>query len=126
MLQSTKLNTHSVIVAQSSTGVVLDLTPLACLGLTPLASSGVGLGLSSGVGVVLSSGLSSGLLSSGVGVLTPLGLAGAAGLGRRMQHKVQVFSVLNQHLVVYPTPASLNWGWNWGSMSGLMLSAVLS
>jgi hypothetical protein len=26
MLQSTKLNTHSVIVAQSSTGVVADIT----------------------------------------------------------------------------------------------------
>ena len=43
----------------------------------------------------------------------------------RLYNKVQVLKVLNQHLIAYPTPANLNWSWNWGSLAGLLLSSQI-
>lgn len=43
----------------------------------------------------------------------------------RIHHKIQLFSLLNQHIVSYPTPINLNWSWNWGSMAGLLLASQM-
>jgi hypothetical protein len=43
----------------------------------------------------------------------------------RLYNKVQILKVLNQHLIAYPTPANLNWSWNWGSLAGLLLSSQI-
>jgi len=32
-----------------------------------------------------------------------------------------LLSVVNDHIVVYPTPSNLNISWNWGSLAGLCL-----
>jgi quinol-cytochrome oxidoreductase complex cytochrome b subunit len=36
-----------------------------------------------------------------------------------------MLSVLNAHLVGYPTPINLNWSWNWGSLAGLLLASQM-
>jgi len=43
----------------------------------------------------------------------------------RVFHKVQLLKVVNQHLVVYPTPMNLNWSWSWGSLAGFLLSSQI-
>jgi ubiquinol-cytochrome c reductase cytochrome b subunit len=43
----------------------------------------------------------------------------------RIQNKVQLLSLLNNHLVVYPTPMNLNWSWNGGSLAGIMLASQM-
>jgi len=43
----------------------------------------------------------------------------------RIHNKVQFFSVMNSHLISYPTPMNLNYSWNWGSLAGLMLASQL-
>jgi ubiquinol-cytochrome c reductase cytochrome b subunit len=43
----------------------------------------------------------------------------------RIQNKIQVLKMLNQHLGVYPTPINLNWSWGWGSLSGLLLGSQI-
>nr|YP_007890104.1 cytochrome b [Pleodorina starrii]AFY64374.1 cytochrome b [Pleodorina starrii] len=43
----------------------------------------------------------------------------------RLHNKVQLFSVINSHLISYPTPMNLNYSWNWGSLAGLMLASQL-
>lgn len=43
----------------------------------------------------------------------------------RLHNKVQLFSVVNSHLISYPTPMNLNYSWNWGSLAGLMLASQL-
>lgn len=43
----------------------------------------------------------------------------------RIHYKIQLFNVLNQHIVGYPTPINLNWSWNWGSLAGLLLSTQM-
>jgi len=43
----------------------------------------------------------------------------------RLHNKIQVLKIANQHLVAYPTPANLNWSWNWGSLAGLCLSSQI-
>jgi ubiquinol-cytochrome c reductase cytochrome b subunit len=32
-----------------------------------------------------------------------------------------LLSVVNEHIVVYPTPSNLNISWNWGSLAGICL-----
>lgn len=32
-----------------------------------------------------------------------------------------LLSVVNDHIVVYPSPSNLNISWNWGSLAGLCL-----
>nr|QKY64119.1 cytochrome b [Colemanosphaera charkowiensis] len=39
----------------------------------------------------------------------------------RCHNKIQLLSVLNTHLIAYPTPMNLNYSWNGGSLAGLML-----
>nr|QKY64135.1 cytochrome b [Volvulina compacta] len=39
----------------------------------------------------------------------------------RIHNKIQLLSLLNTHIVVYPTPMNLNYSWNGGSLAGLML-----
>ena len=43
----------------------------------------------------------------------------------RVFQKVQLLKVVNQHLVVYPTPMNLNWSWSWGSLAGFLLSSQI-
>jgi ubiquinol-cytochrome c reductase cytochrome b subunit len=43
----------------------------------------------------------------------------------RIQNKVQLLSIMNNHLVVYPTPMNLNWAWNGGSLAGIMLASQM-
>jgi ubiquinol-cytochrome c reductase cytochrome b subunit len=43
----------------------------------------------------------------------------------RGHHKIQLLTVVNQHLVGYGTPVNLNWNWNWGSLAGLMLTTQI-
>lgn len=43
----------------------------------------------------------------------------------RLFNKIQLLSVLNAHLVVYPTPMNLNWAWNGGSLAGIMLASQM-
>nr|QKY64103.1 cytochrome b [Eudorina cylindrica] len=43
----------------------------------------------------------------------------------RLHNKVQLFGVINSHLISYPTPMNLNYSWNWGSLAGLMLASQL-
>lgn len=43
----------------------------------------------------------------------------------RMFNKIQLLSVMNAHLVAYPTPMNLNWSWNGGSLAGVMLGSQL-
>jgi ubiquinol-cytochrome c reductase cytochrome b subunit len=39
----------------------------------------------------------------------------------RLNHRLGPLKILNQHLVVYPTPLNLNYMYNWGSMAGTIL-----
>jgi ubiquinol-cytochrome c reductase cytochrome b subunit len=39
----------------------------------------------------------------------------------RINNKLGPLKVLNQHLVVYPTPLNLNYFYSWGSMAGIVL-----
>jgi ubiquinol-cytochrome c reductase cytochrome b subunit len=39
----------------------------------------------------------------------------------RLNHRLGPLKILNQHLVVYPTPLNLNYMYNWGSMAGTVL-----
>jgi ubiquinol-cytochrome c reductase cytochrome b subunit len=39
----------------------------------------------------------------------------------RLNYKLGPLKILNQHLVVYPTPLNLNYMYNWGSMAGIVL-----
>jgi ubiquinol-cytochrome c reductase cytochrome b subunit len=43
----------------------------------------------------------------------------------RIHNKIQVLSMLNTHLVAYPTPINLNWAWNGGSLAGIMLASQM-
>ena len=43
----------------------------------------------------------------------------------RAFNKIQLLSVMNAHLVAYPTPMNLNWSWNGGSLAGIMLGSQL-
>ena len=43
----------------------------------------------------------------------------------RLNHKLGSLKVLYNHLVVYPTPANLNYMWSFGSMAGVVLGAQL-
>nr|CAA39011.1 apocytochrome b [Chlamydomonas reinhardtii] len=43
----------------------------------------------------------------------------------RMHNKIQLLSVLNTHLVAYPTPMNLNYSWNGGSLAGMMLASQM-
>jgi hypothetical protein len=43
----------------------------------------------------------------------------------RCHNKIQLLSVLNNHLVAYPTPMNLNWSWNGGSLAGIMLASQM-
>lgn len=43
----------------------------------------------------------------------------------RIHNKIQVLSVMNAHLVAYPTPMNLNWSWNGGSLAGIMLASQM-
>jgi ubiquinol-cytochrome c reductase cytochrome b subunit len=43
----------------------------------------------------------------------------------RFHNKIQLLSVLNTHLVAYPTPMNLNWAWNGGSLAGIMLASQM-
>jgi ubiquinol-cytochrome c reductase cytochrome b subunit len=40
-------------------------------------------------------------------------------------NKIQLLSVMNAHLVAYPTPMNLNWSWNGGSLAGIMLGSQM-
>ena len=39
----------------------------------------------------------------------------------RLNNRLGPLKILNQHLVVYPTPLNLNYMYNWGSMAGIVL-----
>lgn len=39
----------------------------------------------------------------------------------RLNYRLGPLKILNQHLVVYPTPLNLNYMYNWGSMAGIVL-----
>ncbi len=43
----------------------------------------------------------------------------------RCHNKIQLLSVMNDHLVAYPTPMNLNYSWNGGSLAGLMLASQM-
>lgn len=43
----------------------------------------------------------------------------------RLHNKIQLLSVMNAHLVAYPTPMNLNWSWNGGSLAGIMLASQM-
>jgi ubiquinol-cytochrome c reductase cytochrome b subunit len=43
----------------------------------------------------------------------------------RCHNKIQLLSVMNDHLVAYPTPMNLNWSWNGGSLAGMMLASQM-
>ena len=43
----------------------------------------------------------------------------------RCHNKIQLLSVMNAHLVAYPTPMNLNWAWNGGSLAGIMLASQM-
>lgn len=43
----------------------------------------------------------------------------------RIQHKLGPLKVLNQHLIAYPTPMNLNYAWNFGSLSGIVLGSQI-
>jgi ubiquinol-cytochrome c reductase cytochrome b subunit len=43
----------------------------------------------------------------------------------RCHNKIQLLSVMNTHLVAYPTPMNLNWAWNGGSLAGIMLASQM-
>lgn len=43
----------------------------------------------------------------------------------RCHNKIQLLSVMNAHLVAYPTPMNLNWAWNGGSLAGIMLGSQM-
>ena len=43
----------------------------------------------------------------------------------RLHNKLQLLSVMNAHLVAYPTPMNLNWAWNGGSLAGIMLASQM-
>ncbi len=43
----------------------------------------------------------------------------------RLNHKLGPLKVLNQHLVVYPTPLNLNYSYSFGSMAGVVLGAQI-
>jgi ubiquinol-cytochrome c reductase cytochrome b subunit len=43
----------------------------------------------------------------------------------RINHKLGSLKVLNQHLVVYPTPSNLNYSYSWGSLAGFVLTSQL-
>lgn len=43
----------------------------------------------------------------------------------RTHNKVQLLSIMNTHLVAYPTPMNLNWSWNGGSLAGIMLTSQM-
>lgn len=43
----------------------------------------------------------------------------------RCHNKIQLLSVMNAHLVAYPTPMNLNWSWNGGSLAGIMLASQM-
>lgn len=43
----------------------------------------------------------------------------------RIYNRIQLFGVINSHLISYPTPMNLNYSWNWGSLAGLMLTSQL-
>lgn len=43
----------------------------------------------------------------------------------RCHNKIQILSVLNAHLVSYPTPMNLNYSWNGGSLAGMMLASQM-
>jgi ubiquinol-cytochrome c reductase cytochrome b subunit len=43
----------------------------------------------------------------------------------RAHNKIQLLSVLNTHLIAYPTPMNLNYSWNGGSLAGVMLASQM-
>ncbi len=43
----------------------------------------------------------------------------------RLNHKLGPLKILNQHLVVYPTPLNLNYMYNWGSLAGIVLGSQI-
>jgi ubiquinol-cytochrome c reductase cytochrome b subunit len=43
----------------------------------------------------------------------------------RIQGKLGPLKVLNQHLVVYPTPMNLSYAYNFGSLAGVVLGAQI-
>ncbi len=43
----------------------------------------------------------------------------------RTHNKIQLLSIMNTHLVAYPTPMNLNWSWNGGSLAGIMLASQM-
>jgi ubiquinol-cytochrome c reductase cytochrome b subunit len=43
----------------------------------------------------------------------------------RINHKLGPLKILNQHLIVYPTPANLSYAWGFGSLAGLILSSQI-
>mgnify|MGYP001810142052 CR=1 FL=1 len=43
----------------------------------------------------------------------------------RCHNKIQLLSVMNDHLVAYPTPMNLNYAWNGGSLAGMMLASQM-
>lgn len=43
----------------------------------------------------------------------------------RIHNKFQALKLFNQHLIAYPTPVNLNWSWNFGSLSGLLLGSQI-
>lgn len=43
----------------------------------------------------------------------------------RFSNKLNSLKLLNNHLVVYPTPMNLNYSYNWGSLAGIVLSAQI-
>jgi ubiquinol-cytochrome c reductase cytochrome b subunit len=43
----------------------------------------------------------------------------------RLNHKLGPLKILNQHLVVYPTPLNLNYSYSFGSMAGVVLGVQI-
>ncbi len=38
-----------------------------------------------------------------------------------VEHRLPIFSFVDEHLVVYPAPRNLNYWWNFGSLAGIAL-----
>ena len=47
------------------------------------------------------------------------------GLVRWIDHRLPIFSFMNHELNEYPTPKNLNYLWNFGSLAGIMLVAMI-
>ncbi len=43
----------------------------------------------------------------------------------RLNNKLGPLKILNQHLVIYPTPLNLNYMYNWGSLAGIVLGSQI-